>query len=121
VSSQFLQPCVVCGILSPNLHDGRCAQHAFAKTRANAAGRLNENRRLQKLRPRVLRRDNWTCVACGHYDRKGTTLQADHIVEWADGGKAVLSNLQTLCLGCHANKTAESSRNRRRASQNPMR
>jgi 5-methylcytosine-specific restriction endonuclease McrA len=31
-------------------------------------------------------------------------LHADHISPWADGGKTVLENLQTLCQNCNLGK-----------------
>jgi 5-methylcytosine-specific restriction protein A len=42
--------------------------------------------------------------------------QADHVVEVADGGGGGLDNAQTLCVECHAAKTAASRRARQRSS-----
>jgi len=36
-----------------------------------------------------------------------STWSADHIDALAEGGSPELSNIQTLCLSCHAEKTAE--------------
>jgi 5-methylcytosine-specific restriction enzyme A len=52
----------------------------------------------------------------------GRTLwEADHVVECSDGGgSASLSNLQTLCLWCHRQKTAENRRRRAEARRSPI-
>lgn len=53
----------------------------------------------------VLRRDRYTCIACGSR-RRVRELEVDHIVEIARGGAALeYSNLQTLCRPCHRAKT----------------
>ncbi len=53
----------------------------------------------------VLRRDRYTCRRCGRR-RPRRDLQVDHIVEIARGGAALeYENLQTLCTGCHREKT----------------
>lgn len=52
-------------------------------------------------RRRVLRRDGFTCVACGFSDRSGRLLEVDHIVPEVLGGSDSVDNLRTLCKGCH--------------------
>jgi hypothetical protein len=51
----------------------------------------------QKLRARALQRDGNRCRRCGN----GSKLQAHHIIKPEHGGRDVLSNLATLCDGCH--------------------
>jgi hypothetical protein len=58
-----------------------------------------------RLKWRVHVRDSFRCVACGkNPPQHGVTLHADHIKPWADGGKTVLENLQTLCEPCNLGK-----------------
>lgn len=54
------------------------------------------------LRRRVMRRDGGRCVLCG---KPGT--EVDHIVNDAEGGATVLSNLRLLCAECHAVKSKQ--------------
>jgi len=57
------------------------------------------------LKSQALKRDNYKCVLC---QNTKTSLEVDHIrpvalfpeLQWE------LSNLQTLCIDCHKNKTA---------------
>jgi RRXRR protein/HNH endonuclease len=55
--------------------------------------RLDEN-----LRIACLMRDGYTCQHCGKH---GVRVQAHHIVHREHGGKDTLTNLLTLCEGCH--------------------
>jgi len=55
--------------------------------------RLDEN-----LRIACLMRDDYTCQHCG---KRRVRLEAHHIVFREHGGKDTLSNLLTLCEGCH--------------------
>ncbi|MBM4482255.1 HNH endonuclease [Rhodococcus hoagii] len=77
------------------------------------------------FRRTVLNRDNHTCQHCGHHDPTGTTVQADHIVNHAQGGTDHPDNGQTLCLPCHKTKTgqeaaaARTGRNRRTPEPHP--
>ena len=56
-----------------------------------------------KLRYEILSRDNFRCKACGKTAAE-TTLHVDHIVPVSRGGKTVVDNLQTLCMGCNLGK-----------------
>lgn len=54
-------------------------------------------------RKKVYKRDNYICQNCG---KKGGSngsaeLHAHHIVPKSNGGSHELSNLQTVCSGCH--------------------
>ena len=55
--------------------------------------RLDEN-----LRIACLMRDGYTCQHCG---KRNCRLEAHHIVYREHGGKDTLTNLLTLCEGCH--------------------
>ena len=61
------------------------------------------------MRLAVLDRDGWACVKCG---KKGR-LEADHVTSLEDGGALYdLANIQTLCRGCHFDKTRDARRGR---------
>lgn len=66
-------------------------------------------------RREIFERDRWTCQSCGHVDRSGRSLEADHIVSVAFGGSGSVANGQTLCRSCHRRKSAgEAARARHR-------
>lgn len=60
-------------------------------------------KRWKRLRFEALRRDGFACVECGRRDR----LEVDHRepVRSAPERSYDLTNLQTLCVACHARKT----------------
>ena len=61
-------------------------------------------RELQRIRDRVLLRDEYTCRKCG---RVTVDLEVDHIVPLGDGGPEGDNNRQCLCKDCHIKKTAK--------------
>ena len=61
----------------------------------------------QKLRKRILQRDNYLCVICKSKDRLTEATDVDHIKAKAFGGADDESNLQSLCSACHKEKTAK--------------
>lgn len=107
--------CSQCNQLATNA--GRCDQHqrkAWANKSANTQTLTGWQR--QRIRDEQLAREP-QCRACG----ATTNLQADHIIEIADGGHPTNpDNLQTLCEEHHATKTrivAAARRRRRTAGQ----
>ncbi len=60
-----------------------------------------------RLRYKVMKRDNFTCCACGASPAKDPSveLHVDHIVPWSKGGETVIDNLQTLCSKCNLGKS----------------
>ena len=66
-----------------------------------------KGRRWERLRRRILDRDNWTCQTCG---KSAGRMEVDHVVPLhLDGAAWEASNLQTICGGpggCHVAKTA---------------
>jgi len=48
-------------------------------------------------REEIFRRDSYRCVICGHGPHDGYEIHADHIIPKELGGKAEISNGQTLC------------------------
>ncbi|RPD90504.1 HNH endonuclease [Neisseria weixii] len=63
------------------------------------------------IREQVFVRDGYKCQCCGHVVASHQA-ECDHIVALADGGNDELSNLQTLCIDCHAEKSAKENRQR---------
>jgi hypothetical protein len=59
-----------------------------------------------KMRLKVLERDSFACILCGRTPAltKGVILHIDHKVAFAEGGKSVIENLQTLCSDCNWGK-----------------
>jgi len=60
-----------------------------------------------RARFRVLKRDNFSCRACGASPAftPGLLLHVDHIKAWSIGGETVDENLQTLCEPCNLGKS----------------
>lgn len=63
-------------------------------------------------RERILKRDSGLCQACKAAGRLKLAFEVDHIVELADGGTDDDTNLQSLCVECHKDKTERSKRAR---------
>lgn len=61
-----------------------------------------------RLRFRVMKRDNFSCRACGASPalQPGLMLHVDHIKAWSLGGETVEENLQTLCKPCNLGKSS---------------
>ena len=56
-----------------------------------------DNKLLKQNRPKVLERDNYSCVLCGgHYG-----LAIHHIAFRSQLGKSTMDNLACLCMQCH--------------------
>lgn len=60
-----------------------------------------------RMRFRVLKRDNFSCRACGASPAlsPGLSLHVDHIHAWSLGGDTTDENLQTLCEPCNLGKS----------------
>ncbi len=60
-----------------------------------------------RLRFRVMKRDNFTCRACGRSPATelGVVLHVDHMLAYSRGGETILENLQTLCEKCNLGKS----------------
>ena len=67
------------------------------------------------LRRQALERDDWQCVKCKRPGR----LEVDHVIPIQDGGSNELDNLQTLCRGCHIDKSRQEVYNRSRTRYAP--
>lgn len=89
--------------------DGKPIARRIEETKARRRARpcRHSPRRIgERLRSRVPIRDNCQCRLCGTSPLKdpAITLEVDHILPWARGGRTVLSNLQTLCARCNRGK-----------------
>jgi len=60
-----------------------------------------------RMRFRILKRDNFSCRACGASPAltSGLILHVDHIKAWSLGGETTDENLQTLCEPCNLGKS----------------
>ena len=58
----------------------------------------------EKTRKAILKRDNFTCRACGYSNEYGRDLEADHIYPQILGGADTLENGQCLCRTCNGSK-----------------
>jgi HNH endonuclease len=65
--------------------------------------------RLRITRKKVFERDDYTCQKCGE---RGGKLNMDHIIRFSDAPhlEFEMSNLQTLCIKCHREKTVEEAK-----------
>ncbi len=61
----------------------------------------------ERLRFKVLKRDNFKCVYCGKSPATDSNveLHVDHIIPWSKGGETVIENLQTSCSKCNLGKS----------------
>ena len=67
-------------------------------------------RELQRIRDRILLRDEYTCQHCGRVSTQG---EVDHIVPLHLGGSAKSEmNMQYLCKDCHERKTKREEKER---------
>lgn len=71
-----------------------------------------------KLRLKVLKRDNFTCKSCGkspalypELEINVVKLEVDHFKPFSKGGTDELENLQTLCILCNRGKGDDESLN----------
>ena len=71
-------------------------------------GNARGGRPWRRNRDAALLRDRYTCQHC-HQVFAPSMLEADHIINRAQGGSDELSNLQTLCKPCHKIKTQTES------------
>lgn len=51
----------------------------------------------KKIKQKIFKRDNYSCVICGRGEADGMTIHADHIKPKSLGGTDKLENGQTLC------------------------
>ncbi|MFI5865861.1 HNH endonuclease [Streptomyces sp. NPDC051546] len=101
--------CLVRGCTARTVRLGRCEEHApveRAWVRTSTRNQVRDRAWERVVRPRALARDRFSCVLCG--EREG--LEVDHVIPVAQGGTWTLENAQTLCKGCHWQKTLRERR-----------
>jgi hypothetical protein len=78
-------------------------QHTPIKIKADIATPQTKRDPSLALRFFALKRDNFRCIACGRSPATvaGLILEVDHVLAWANGGRTVAENLQTLCFDCN--------------------
>ncbi|MCQ4364557.1 HNH endonuclease [Mycobacterium gordonae] len=89
----------------------RCPDHNIGwknRPRTASSARTNQTH-WQKLRVRVLQRDNHQCRIRGPRCL-GAADQVDHIIPVHRGGTDTDDNAQAVCRPCHAAKTAREAR-----------
>lgn len=64
---------------------------------------------LQRIRERILLRDDYTCQVCG---RVSVHLEIDHVKPLHLGGAEADSNRQSICRWCHEQKSAREAKGR---------
>jgi RNA-directed DNA polymerase len=73
--------------------------HLYWAQRSTKYGSFNTTER------KLLKKQHGKCTLCGLYFKPGETLEKDHILRLADGGKETISNLQIVHRHCHDMKT----------------
>ena len=91
----WLRKCPACGVSRK--------KHSPQSTQSKVTTRVISD----KLRYKVLKRDNFKCCACGASPAKDPSveLHIDHIIPWSKGGETTFDNLQTLCSRCNLGKS----------------
>jgi 5-methylcytosine-specific restriction endonuclease McrA len=72
----------------------------------NRTYNLKERQIPCRMRYKILSRDSYRCVLCGHSPANdpAVKLHIDHIIPLSKGGKSEEENLQTLCMECNLGK-----------------
>lgn len=73
--------------------------HIYWAQRSIKYGSFNATER------KLIKKQYGKCNLCGLYFKNGDTLEKDHIIRIADGGKDTISNLQMVHRHCHDIKT----------------
>jgi 5-methylcytosine-specific restriction protein A len=91
---------------------GYCDEHADkAERKAWASSSKGKGGRpWRRKRDIVKAKADGLCAKCRSQGIVTAGSACDHIVPEAEGGSSELTNLQWLCLPCHAEKTAEESK-----------
>lgn len=84
-----------------------CSSNNDEVSISEAIGNKTQRQPSWRLRFLVMKRDNFTCQACGASPAKNpnVNLHIDHVIPWSSGGETVFNNLQTLCSICNGGKS----------------
>ncbi|RCA23615.1 HNH endonuclease [Enterobacter hormaechei] len=95
---------------------GYCPKHLNEGWQQHQRGQSRHQRgygsKWDRLRLIVLDRDKHLCQECLRNGRYTPAETVDHIKPKAHGGTDDLSNLESICRGCHKAKTARERLNR---------
>ena len=94
--------------LKPRLSAPSLSRVKTLDTKAGATARTT-GRAWQRIRKSVLLAAEFACSSCGFVS---STNQVDHDVPLEQGGTDDLSNLNLLCVACHAAKTKQEAKAR---------
>lgn len=112
-----LKPCAFPGCSTLVANSSRCEKHkaqminSFADPERGSRHDRGYGYAWEKRRQRVLMRDGGLCQQClangivNYCAGKKYGAHVDHIIPKAKGGADIDSNLQTLCVDCHRQKT----------------
>lgn len=93
------RPCLDCGVLIPLMRESRCPacerRNNESRWQRGLTGSRGSRGNWKRMRAKALKRDRFRCVSCGT-DRKLVVHHRDGIAT-----NNALSNLVTLCEGCH--------------------
>ncbi|TQE92725.1 MAG: HNH endonuclease [Spiribacter salinus] len=107
------RPCSYPGCPRYATKRARCDQHQpvgwVADTQRGTRHERGYGTRWDKLRQRVLQRDDYLCQVCLSKGRVTPANEVDHITPKAQGGTDAEGNLQAICRSCHRDKTAKES------------
>lgn len=81
---------------------GPAKPKTVAKVRRNKVQAYGTKDQWAVMSAACIKRDGHRCTKCGRGSTPGNRLNAHHIVPVSRGGKTVLYNLRTLCMGCHS-------------------
>jgi 5-methylcytosine-specific restriction protein A len=102
--------CNVPGCREPSVGGPRCREHERARRREAERLRPTPSQRgydyawAAKIRPAILRRDDFQCTEPGC---PNVATQVDHIVPKSQGGTDDEANLRSVCRPCHDRKSGK--------------
>lgn len=109
MTKQYVCTTAGCGAISPNRKCDACRVRRKPREARNneAIRRRYRTSRWERLRKRVLERDNHLCQACARSGIVRTGNEIDHIKKAMDNLQLFWTeeNLETLCKRCHSKKT----------------
>lgn len=94
----------------------RTAPGSFADKSRGSSKERGYGWQWQKLRERILRRDNGLCQPCLEAGRVSAASHVDHKTPKSRGGTDADENLQAICVTCHKAKTDREKNDGRRGN-----
>lgn len=94
----------------------RAAPGSFADKSRGSSQERGYGWQWQKLRVRILKRDNGLCQPCLEGGRVNAASHVDHKTPKSRGGTDTDDNLQAICVACHKAKTDREKNDGRRGN-----